>query len=229
VPVNYSPNPIPEAYCDVSTLESGIIELRQEFYVTNNPDPDAVFAAPSLSFLLIHSESQRNFLFDLGIRKDWANCSPRTVDLIKELPPVNLTQDVVGSLAKGGTSPSEISVIHLSHCHFGHVGDTSPFTESTFLVRAGTSNHLKSGYPTNPDSTLASNTFRASRTEFLAPSSWPSLSPFPRTLDYYGIMGTPACILSNHLGISRDILQSFLARTSSDEAWIYLASDGAHR
>ncbi|KAF9468590.1 Metallo-hydrolase/oxidoreductase [Collybia nuda] len=213
-----------QAYCNISALESGFIELPQELYVTNNSDPQAVISAPSLSFLLKHSEIQSNFLFDLGIRKDWENYPPMVVDLIRKKFPVCITQDVVESLAKGEISPLDIQDVCLSHCHFDHVGDTKPFVRSTFLVGAGTSALLDSGYPTNPRSTIASEILPISRTKFLEPTGWSSLGPFPRALDFHGdgslyIVDSPGHI-AGHITI--------LARTSSDGSWIYLAGDSVH-
>lgn len=73
------PPPRPaQAFCDVSALEAGIIELPLVMFVTNNTDPNAVSVAPSLSFLLQHSNNQQKFVFDLGIRKDWENYPPRS-------------------------------------------------------------------------------------------------------------------------------------------------------
>lgn len=44
-----------------------------------------VYAGPSHSFLIEHNVSgqTRRLLFDLGIRKDWQNLSPRTVERIE--------------------------------------------------------------------------------------------------------------------------------------------------
>lgn len=219
------PPPRPaQAFCDVSALEAGIIELPLVMFVTNNTDPNAVSVAPSLSFLLQHSDNQQKFVFDLGIRKDWENYPPKTVQWIKDIFKVRIPQDAAESLIKGGISPSEIRTVCLSHCHFDHVGDTRPFTNSTFILGGGSKEHFQPGYPADPNSPFASDLLPPSRTEFLSSTDWPPLGPFPHALDFYSdgslyIIDSPGH-LTGHINI--------LARTSSDGAWIYLAGDSAH-
>ncbi|RDB18075.1 hypothetical protein Hypma_000914 [Hypsizygus marmoreus] len=192
--------------------------------LTNPSSPDAVSVAPSLSFLLRHSTDQRNFVFDLGIRKDWENFPPKTIEWIKQYFPLRIPQDVVESLAKGGLSPSDVSTICLSHLHFDHVGDTRPFTESTFVVGGAAEALIAHGYPGNPDATIASDLLPSARTKYLSPVDWQPLGPFPRALDFYGdgslyIVDAPGH-LPGHVNV--------LARTLPDGAWIYLAGDSAH-
>jgi glyoxylase-like metal-dependent hydrolase (beta-lactamase superfamily II) len=213
-----------QAYCDVSALESGLLELPLVMFTTSTTDPNVISIAPSLSFLLQHSTSNKKFVFDLGIRRDWENYPPKTVERIKNFFKLHVPEDVVESLAKGGTSPSDISIVCLSHCHFDHVGDTTPFTSSTFVVGAEATSLFNPGYPADPKSNFASDLLPPSRTKFLSPDSWQPLGPFPHALDFYGdgslyIVNAPGH-LSGHINV--------LARTSADGAWIYLAADSAH-
>jgi glyoxylase-like metal-dependent hydrolase (beta-lactamase superfamily II) len=213
-----------QAYCDVSALESGLLELPLVMFITSPTGPNDTSLAPSLSFLLQHSTNKKKFLFDLGIRRDWENLPPKTVEWVTNYSKLYVPQDVVESLAKGGISPSDISTVCLSHCHFDHIGDTTPFTTSTFVVGAEATSLFNPGYPANPKSTFASDLLPQSRTEFLSPDSWQPVGPFPRALDFYGdgslyIVDAPGH-LSGHINV--------LARTSADGAWIYLAADSAH-
>lgn len=212
-----------QAYCNVSALEAGHIELALEMFI-NPATPGSIYIPPSLAFLIQHSKSRKNFVFDLGIRRDWENYPPSVVQRIKTTFPVNVPQDVVESLKKGGLSPSEISTVCLSHCHFDHVGDTRPFVDSTFIVGAASSTLFKPGFPTDPNAGFASDLLPAGRTEFLSVEAWEPLGPFPRALDFYGdgslyIIDSPGH-LPGHINA--------LVRTSADGGWIYLAGDSAH-
>ncbi|KAF8895462.1 hypothetical protein BD779DRAFT_1499672 [Infundibulicybe gibba] len=155
-----------QAYCDVSALEAGLIELPFEMFITDAPP--GVIVAPSLSFLLKHSSSQKLFIFDLGIRRDWENYPP--------LRSSGSNKYTKFSLAQGGTSPDDVSTICLSHCHFDHIGDTKPFTKGRFV----------SSYPQDPGSPFSSDLLPPERTQYLDPSGWQPLGPFPRAFDFHG-------------------------------------------
>ncbi|KAF9468588.1 Metallo-hydrolase/oxidoreductase [Collybia nuda] len=213
-----------QPFCNVSALEAGLIRLPLAMFVTNVTDPSAVIMAPSLSFLVQHSLNQKKFVFDLGIRKDWENCPPKVVEMVKLVSEIHIYQDVTDSLIKGGISPLDITTVCLSHCHFDHVGDTRPFINSTFIVGSRSKEHFQPGYPADPNSVFSSNLLPPTRTEFLSSTDWPSLGPFPHALDFYGdgslyIIDSPGH-LAGHITV--------LARTSPDGAWIYLAGDSAH-
>jgi glyoxylase-like metal-dependent hydrolase (beta-lactamase superfamily II) len=138
---------------------------------------------------------------------------------------VQVPQDVVESLAKGGLTPSDVSTVCLSHCHFDHVGDPIPFSTSTFIVGTEAASLFNpGGYPEDPESGFASDLLPLSRTKFLSPDTWQPLGPFPRALDFYGdgslyIVDAPGH-LAGHINV--------LARTSGDGAWLYLAGDSTH-
>ncbi|ESK93999.1 hypothetical protein Moror_12893 [Moniliophthora roreri MCA 2997] len=150
------PAPAPEqAYCDISALEAGFINLKLEMFLDDGK-PGEVLIAPSLSFLVQHSTNGKKLIVDLGLRKDWENYSPINAITSKNWG-VTVPQDVSESLREGGLSPSDIDTICITHVHFDHVGDTKPFTKSTFI-----------------------------RTTFLDTKAWSSLGPFPRALDYFG-------------------------------------------
>jgi len=212
-----------QAFCNVSALEAGHIELRDEMFITN-ATPGKVTTAPSLSFLLNHSTNDQKFVFDLGIRKDWENYPPRVVEGVKKIYPVHVEQDAVESLQKGGTSASDVTYVCLSHSHWDHTGDTHLFTKSTFLVGSDCQRFFNPGYPQDPNGYFASDLLPEGRTRFLDTSDWKPIGPFPRALDFYGdrslyIIDAPGH-LAGHINV--------LARTSSDGAWIYLAGDSAH-
>lgn len=217
-----------QAYCRVSALEGGLLGLPDRMIITD-ASPDAVTTAPSLSFLIQNSHDPlRRVLFDLGIRKDWENYTPQTLQRIQNLFAVKVEQDVVASLLKGGLTPSDIAFVCLSHLHWDHFGDPRAFTNATFLVGAASAELLKpeAGYPAEPTGSLPENLLPQDRTTFLGStgSEWTPLGPFPRALDFWGdgslyIVDAPGHCLG-HLNI--------LARTSSDGGWCFLAGDSAH-
>ncbi|KAG7088461.1 hypothetical protein E1B28_012450 [Marasmius oreades] len=174
-----------QAYCDVSALEAGYLDLRSSVFI-DDADPNEVITSPSLGFLLRHSNTGHKFVFDLGIRKDWENYPPAAVQWIRQVFPSRVPQDAIESLQNGGLSPSEVDVVCLSHVHFDHVGDTRPFTNSTFLVGAQSKTLFSPGYPADPDSGFATDLLPEGRTQFLEMNDWKPLGPFPRALDYYG-------------------------------------------
>ena len=212
-----------QAFCNVSALEAGIIELTDEMFITD-ATPGKVTTAPSLAFLLNHSIHDQKFVFDLGIRKDTENYPPPIVEWIKTTYPVHVERDVAESLKNGGTSPSDITYICLSHSHWDHTGNTHLFPKATFLVGNACKIFFNPGYPQDPNGRFASDLLPEGRTRFLDISEWDPIGPFPRALDFYGdgslyIIDAPGH-LSGHINL--------LARTSSDGAWIYLAGDSAH-
>jgi len=173
-----------QAYCDVSALEGGTILLYTHRFI-HDGIPGEALTVPSLSFLLRHSKTAQKFLFDLGIRKDWENYTPSTVRYIKNDPRIEVKQDVFESLQKGGLVPEDIEIVCLSHLHYDHTGDTSPFVNSTFLVGGPSKTLVTPGYPADPESLYASDLLPAERTRFLDMEGWEPLGPFPRALDYY--------------------------------------------
>ncbi|KAF9554723.1 Metallo-hydrolase/oxidoreductase [Agrocybe pediades] len=212
-----------QAYCNVSALEAGLIKLPDEMFITK-ATPGKVTLAPSLSFLLEHSETKKKVVFDLGIRKDYHNYPPVIVDWIKSTYPVEVEKDVFDSLKEGGLQPGDIDYVCLSHCHWDHTGDTTPFTKSKFVVGGACQTILQEPYPKNSKGRFAFDLLPEGRTEFLDPSSWNPIGPFPRALDFYGdgsfyIIDAPGH-LAGHINA--------LARTSADGGWIYLAGDSAH-
>src|SRR5882757_3774750 len=173
------PPGVNQAFCDVSALEAGLIELPDEMFITN-ATPGKVTTAPSLSFLLNHSTHDQKFVFDLGIRKDTENYPPPVVEWIKSVYHVHVQQDVVESLQNGGTSASDIAYVCLSHLHWDHTGNTHPFTKATFLVGSACRDLCNPGYPQDPNGRFASDLLPEGRTRFLDASDWEPIGPFPR-------------------------------------------------
>ncbi|KDQ62401.1 hypothetical protein JAAARDRAFT_30309 [Jaapia argillacea MUCL 33604] len=213
-----------QAYCYVSALEAGHLDIPCHLVITDVPK-DEVNPAPIIAFILHHSKTNANFLVDLGIRRDLESYPPAVREHIRDAPvPVRISQDVVQSLEKGGLLPSQITDICLTHVHWDHVGDPNPFTNATFLVGEESRSLFDPGYPADPKSAFAADLLPLDRTKFLSKETWAPLGPFPHALDFFGdgslyIVDAPGH-LPGHVNI--------LARTSSDGGWIYLAGDSAH-
>lgn len=118
---------------------------------------------PIYCFLISHGK--RHVLFDLGVRRDWENYAPKTVDLIRRTTQCHTEQNVSEILdahadAATLTDPAspaavrstDIEAIIWSHHHFDHIGDPSTFPASTALVVGpGVPRLCWPGYPRNQD------------------------------------------------------------------------------
>lgn len=195
--------------------------------IIDTSPPGETSRLPCLAFLLKHSSRQDTLLFDLGTRKDWESASaPASLALIKKWYGVDVPQDVIDSLRKGGLEPADVTHVCISHMHFDHVGDPRAFTNATIIAGAATRELLTPGYPADPTSFFHHDVLPESRTRYIAPddAGTVAIGPFAKALDYYGdgslyIVHTPGH-LPGHL--------SLLARTSPDGAWAFIAGDAAH-
>lgn len=213
-----------QAYCDVSALEAGLLDMPADMFVTTATKGER-HIVPSLSFLITHLRTGTRLLFDLGIRHDIHNFPQMYRYRIS--PPVQVeSYDVCTSLEKGNLSSYDVDYVILSHCHWDHVGDTRLFSKSKFLVGGECRSLFEPGYPADPSSPFLSDTLPVDRTEYLDVQSemWRSFGPFPRTLDFFRdgsiyLVDAPGH-LPGHINV--------LIRTSPDGGWLYLAGDAAH-
>ncbi|KAJ7614168.1 beta-lactamase-like protein [Roridomyces roridus] len=222
-----APLPIPadnQPYMLVSALEAGTLYIPSDVVLAG--EPRTVRAIPSLAFYFKHSASDRHFILDLGVRRAFESYPPTLKGFYGRLgKPVEVPQDVVESCLKGGVDPATVEHVIITHLHWDHIGDHSPFTKATFTLGGGAKALLDDGYPGNPTSVTLSDSTPSTRTVFLAQEDFTtSIGPFPHALDYFGdgsvyIIHTPGH-LPGHLSI--------LARTSSDGAWMYFGGDVAH-
>lgn len=218
------PSPSPDqAFCKVSALEGGLVTVPVALFL-EGAELGAMLKAPSIAFLLRHtSRTEDNFLFDLGIHKNWAELAPEMVAQAAQTGSnMEVGQDVPSSL--GG---AKVAYACVSHIHVDHIGDPADpvYASTTFLIGAD----ARSAPERHPHHTqqFANELFAAlpkERTRFLEPEGWAPLGPFPHALDFFGdgslyIVDAPGH-LPGHLNV--------LARTSADGGWIYLAGDSAH-
>ncbi|THV05293.1 Metallo-hydrolase/oxidoreductase [Dendrothele bispora CBS 962.96] len=229
------PPPSPDqAFCHVSALESGFIDLPLHLVLsTADPSLNQKIIAPSLSFLIRHSKhTDKNFLFDLGIRKDWESYPPSVVQRINTIykDSIWIPNDVCDSLAKGGLSPTDIDTVCVSHLYWDHVSTAAPFTNSTFILGADSKDLLESqSQSTNSGKTNAfAHDIPLSRIRFLPSPKDESqlyipIGPF-LGFDYFN---DGSLYIVDAPGRARGHI-NVLVRTSPDGGWIYLAGDSAH-
>lgn len=103
-----------QAYLDVSALEAGNLRLPiHEFVADIKPE---IVSCPCLAFLLRHSKTGFQIVFDLGTRRDVDEYPPATHKQVKNSPMVK--QTVLESLGKGGVQPHEVDAVIISHLHW---------------------------------------------------------------------------------------------------------------
>nr|VWP01496.1 N-acyl homoserine lactonase (AHL-lactonase) (Acyl-homoserine lactonase) (EC [Ganoderma boninense] len=195
-----------QAFCDVSALEAGHIKIPLAWVLDDVSDSEFI-SAPTLSFLVRHrTRNDGTLVFDLGLRKDRETLPPA---IIKQAAAGKSTAsvplDVVDSLAKGGTMPSDV--------------------EHQFFVGEGSRALVADRYPTNPDSVIPADVVPEDRTTYLDPQGWRPLGPFLHALDFHGD-GSVYAVNAGHGHMPGHL--NLLVRTSGDGGWIYLAGDSAH-
>ncbi|KXN84493.1 N-acyl homoserine lactonase AttM [Leucoagaricus sp. SymC.cos] len=216
-----------QAYITVSAMEAGMIYTDTGLFIDTVAVNTTFEWVPALTFLLKHSTKNTNFLFDLGIWKDHPKSPPKLLSSLPSSFKVEIPQDAIEALAKGGLTPLDIDTVCISHVHFDHTGYSVPFTKSEFILGGDAAMLFEeSGFwPEEPDSPFRSGLVPLERTKFLGDNvKWEPIGPFPRAHDFYGdgslyIIDAPGH-LPGHINV--------LARTSADGGWIYLAGDAAH-
>jgi hypothetical protein len=107
----------------------------------------------SYSFLIEHSSDQK-LLFDLGVRRDWQNYSPKISNLLEKSGwEVEVKQDVSEPLEDYGVDGKDINAISWIHYHWDRTSNPSTFDSHTSLmVCPGFKENFTPLYPGNPES-----------------------------------------------------------------------------
>ncbi|RAL11424.1 MBL fold metallo-hydrolase [Aspergillus homomorphus CBS 101889] len=127
------------------------------------------YRVPSFCFLLEHAPTNQKLLFDLGIRPDWSNLPPATVQLLEShadwrFPTVHNTAIVLQT--HGLDAPNgAIDAAIWSHPHFDHIGDLTTFPPTTALIVGPSFQQtFLPGYPLNESSSLHHHDFENGHT-----------------------------------------------------------------
>lgn len=129
--------------------------ILNRFMTPPVPGLETFEAVPSNCFLLEHP-SGRNLVWDLGIRSDYQNYSPKIAEYIPTTRyNIQLHGDVASIIRNGGIEVYQIEAVVWSHWHWDHIGDPSTFPPITdLIVGRGFKDAMLPGAPTNPDSPL---------------------------------------------------------------------------
>ncbi|TFY80639.1 hypothetical protein EWM64_g3370 [Hericium alpestre] len=121
------PAPCPDqAYFSVTFFEGRQVKVPLRYLL--DPVPDGADKQ-------LISVTKRNILFDLGVRKDYDNYPPALAQPVKDVfLPMDVSEDIVDSLAKGGLKLSDISTIFPSHIHWASL---LPPGHTAFLKTSG--------------------------------------------------------------------------------------------
>lgn len=155
---------LPPGHCMTVKLINPVTfgpSIINRFMAPSVPGLETFESVPSLCFLLEHP-SGRKLVWDLGIRKDHENYSPK---IAKYIPTTNYEIRSHGSVAdilqQGGVDPEGIEAIIWSHWHWDHIGDPSTFPAKTdLIVGRGFKEALLPGAPADPESPLQEDDFR---------------------------------------------------------------------
>ncbi|KAL8674885.1 MAG: hypothetical protein Q9168_000688 [Polycauliona sp. 1 TL-2023] len=186
--------------------------------------------APIFCFLI--SNGDQHVLFDLGVRRDWENYAPHTVQLIKATTTVqsekNISEILDSDTSGLGIKSADISAVIWSHSHFDHVGDPSTFPNSTTLVvGSGFKHHCQPAYPSNPSSAILDSDTRdrpVHELDFQKDNAGLFVGRFP-AIDYFGdgsfyLLDAPGHAVGHICGLARV--------TSSPSSFIFMGADACH-
>ncbi|KAG1845721.1 beta-lactamase-like protein [Suillus subalutaceus] len=207
-----------QAYMYVSALEAGHLNVPLSLMAADQSDDPIIF--PSLAFLLRHSKSNKRVVFDLGIHRNIKEFAPAAIPVVPDVK-----QTASESLEAGGVPPSSVDLVVLSHLHWDHVGDPSPFTTAEFVLGEGSKQAFLD--PGSCHSPISFSSIRPpeDRLRFVTTSDLNvAIGPYPRAMDIFGDGSMYIVDASGHA----DGHINILARTSPDGAWILLGADSAH-
>ncbi|KAF2204384.1 Metallo-hydrolase/oxidoreductase, partial [Delitschia confertaspora ATCC 74209] len=235
---SYLVTPKPPLYINIpqssSTAKVRVIDTVTNLYLNSElfwqpklPGFDGLFV-PIYSFLI--SSGERHVIFDLGVRRDWENYSPRVAALIKNTTNVERGRNVADILDSDncgvGITSKDIEAVIWSHGHFDHIGDPSTFPPSTDLVVGpGTSKKYFPGYPTNPDALVRDSDVEGRNVrEIEFKEDGPMIGRFP-AMDYFG---DGSFYLLDAPGHDTGHLCGFVRVTSSPDSFIFIGADACH-
>ncbi|KAJ9608747.1 hypothetical protein H2200_006518 [Cladophialophora chaetospira] len=203
--------------------------ILNRFMAPPVPHLESLKTSPSLSFLLEHP-SGRRLVWDLGIRKDYQNYSPKIANYLPGTGyTIDVTKNVADILVEGGIELASVEAVIWSHWHWDHIGDPSTFPATTDLVVGpGFKEAMLPGAPANPESpiresdyagrTLREINFQEGQLGTLQIGRFPAF-------DYFGdgsfyLLDSPGHAVGHLCGLART--------TTSPDTFILLGGDICH-
>ncbi|KAF3020927.1 hypothetical protein E8E14_003880 [Neopestalotiopsis sp. 37M] len=189
--------------------------------------------APIYCFLV--SSGTRHVVFDLGVRRDWEDYSPRVVTLIKETTTITSGTDVASTLDDDrhglNICANDVEAVIWSHNHFDHIGDPATFPSSTSLVVGpGVKEASWPGWPSNPegivrDSDAAGRTIHEVTFDSEEGSGFVRIGPFTG-FDYFGngsfyLLNAPGHAIGHMCGLAR-------VQPSPNASFVLMGADACH-
>ncbi|KAF1839702.1 hypothetical protein BDW02DRAFT_563756 [Decorospora gaudefroyi] len=163
------------ATCKVHLMQAGGLYIPSDMVLLPSPDTSNSasdsngssdkpnpFYAPDYVFLIEHTASGNNYIFDLGMRKDLENLPPI---LVKEALPnfqceAKSPADILKEHGSPDQQPEKAKAVIFSHMHFDHVGDGAKagFEKAEVWLGPTCCTYARPGYPVDENAPTLSET-----------------------------------------------------------------------
>lgn len=190
---------------------------------------------PIYCFLVSHGN--RHVLFDLGVRRDWDNYAPKTVDLIRRTTQCDTDKNVSEILdahastenSSSAVRSTDIEAIIWSHHHFDHIGDPSTFPAATTLVVGpGVPKICWPGYPTNPDAMVLDSDIEGRLVHEIDFTAKPLRVGRFDAFDYFGDGSFYLLDAPGHSTGHMTALARVTAGEAEADSFVYMGADACH-